>query len=162
MPEVAFYHHTTRTIDETLPVLLERSLARGWRVVVQSTNEQRLRRFDQHLWSYKPEGFLPHGTKADANPQSQPIYLTCEEDNPNRADVRFFIDGAHVAAVMAGNAAPRERAVVLFSGEDEGELASARAQWKELRAAGHTLVYQQQDENGKWVEKAREPKEARS
>ncbi|WP_036286863.1 DNA polymerase III subunit chi [Methylocystis sp. ATCC 49242] len=158
MPEIAFYHHTNSTLEQTLPVLLEKSLARGWRVVIQAASEARLRRLDQYLWSYRPESFLPHGTKADASPQTQPIYLTCAADNPNGADVRFFVEGAHIAPVLQSDAAPRERAVLLFSGEDEAELAGARAQWKELRDAGHTLVYQQQDENGRWIVKAREPK----
>jgi len=158
MPEIAFYHHTNSTLEQTLPVLLEKSLARGWRVVVQAASEGRLRRIDKLLWSYRPDSFLPHGAKTDPDPQTQPIYLTCEAENPNAADVRFFIEGARIGPALASGAAPRERAVLLFSGEDEEELAGARAQWKELRAAGHTLVYQQQDESGRWSEKAREPK----
>ncbi|KAF0134491.1 MAG: DNA polymerase III chi subunit HolC, partial [Methylocystaceae bacterium] len=33
-----------------------------------------------------------------------------------------------------------------------------RAQWKELRDLGYSLVYHQQSESGGWEEKAREPK----
>ena len=66
--------------------------------------------------------------------------------------------GALSAPVMAGAGAPRERAALLFSGADEAELANARAQWKELREAGYSLAYHQQDDAGKWIEKAREPK----
>lgn len=106
MPEIAFYHHTRRGVDDTLPTLLEKSLARGWRVVVQATNEQRLQRLDAHLWSYRPESFLPHGTKADAASEKQPIYLTCDNDNPNGADIRFFVDGARIAPALAGASAP--------------------------------------------------------
>lgn len=158
MVDVSFYHHQTRRIEDTLPTLLERSLARGWRVVVQATSEAQLDALDQRLWSYRPECFLPHGTKRDSSPETQPIYLTCEDDNPNRAAVRFFVGGAHIAPVLAGEAAPTERAVLLFDGENSDELANARAQWKELRDAGQTLVYQQQDDSGRWVEKARELK----
>lgn len=158
MVDVSFYHHQTLRIEDTLPTLLERSLARGWRVVVQATSEAQLDALDQRLWSYRPESFLPHGSKRDSSPETQPIYLTCEDDNPNRADVRFFVGGAHIAPVLAGEAAPTERAVLLFDGENPDELANARAQWKELRDAGQTLVYQQQDDSGRWVEKAREPK----
>ncbi|WP_457796943.1 DNA polymerase III subunit chi [Methylocystis sp. S23] len=158
MVDISFYHHQTRRIDDTLPILLERSLARGWRVVVQAASEPRLAALDQHLWSYRPESFLPHGTRRDASPETQPVYLTCADENPNGADVRFFIESAHIAPILTGDAAPKERAVLLFNGDDPNELANARAQWKELRDAGRTLVYQQQDENGRWVEKAREPK----
>lgn len=162
MVEISFYHHQTRRIEDTLPTLLERSLARGWRVVVQAVSERRLNALDQHLWAYKPESFLPHGTKRDAAPEAQPIYLTCADDNPNGADVRFFVEGARIAPLLAGETAPRLRAVLMFNGDDPAELADARAQWKELRDAGQTLVYQQQDESGRWIEKAREPKESKA
>jgi DNA polymerase-3 subunit chi len=158
MVEIAFYHHQTRRIEDTLPKLLERSLARGWRVVVQATSDRRLAALDQELWGYRPDSFLPHGTKRDPSPETQPVYLTCADENPNGADVRFFVEGAHIAPVLDGAAAPKERAVLLFDGENPDELANARAQWKELRDAGQTLVYQQQDESGRWIEKAREPK----
>lgn len=159
MVEIHFYHHQTRRIEDTLPTLLEKSLARGWRAVVQAASEARLRKLDDHLWGHKPESFLPHGTKRDPSPETQPIYLTCADDNPNSADVRFFVEGAQIAPLFAGAAAPRLRALLLFDGENPDELADARAQWKTLRDAGHRLIYQQQDDSGRWIEKAREPKE---
>ena len=158
MPEIAFYHHTTRAIEQSLSQLLEKSLARGWRVVVQAATPQRVKQLDDFLWSYAPESFLPHGTGADADPRTQPIYLTCEGDNPNGADARFFLDGVRLAPILSSDAAPRERVVLLFSGEDDDSLEAARAQWKELKAAGHALVYYQQGAGGGWIEKAREPK----
>lgn len=158
MVEISFLHLKTRRVEDALPTLLERSLSRGWRVVVQATSAARLRALDQHLWSYRPESFLPHGGAADPAPEAQPIFLTTGPENPNRADVRIFLEGAALAPLLAGDAAPKLRAVLLFDGDDEEELANARAQWKELRDIGQTLVYQQQDENGRWVEKAREPK----
>jgi DNA polymerase-3 subunit chi len=158
MPEIAFYHLTRFTAAETLPALLERSRARGWRAIVQATSDASLAKLDQDLWSYRPESFLPHGAKADGAPETQPVYLTCENDNPNDADVRFFIEGARLAPALAGPGAPRQRAALLFDGRDDAELADARAQWKELRDLGYSLVYHQQSESGGWEEKAREPK----
>jgi len=158
MPEIAFYHLTRATVAETLPKLLERSRARGWRAIVQATSEASLAKLDADLWSYRQESFLPHGTKADGAPATQPIYLTCENDNPNDADARFFVEAARMAPALAGAGAPRQRAALLFDGRDDDELADARAQWKELRDLGYSLVYHQQSEGGGWEEKAREPK----
>ncbi|MBM3563795.1 MAG: DNA polymerase III subunit chi [Alphaproteobacteria bacterium] len=158
MSEIAFYHLTRTTVAQTLPALLERSRARGWRAIVQATSDALLAKLDAELWSYRPESFLPHGTKADGAPQTQPVYLTCGEDNPNDADVRFFVEGARLAPALAGAGAPRQRAALLFDGRDDAELADARAQWKELRDLGYSLVYHQQSEGGGWEEKAREPK----
>lgn len=158
MAEVAFYHLTARSVDSALPPLLERSLARGWRAAVQGATAARMQHLDSWLWSWRDESFLPHGGAQDPDPSSLPIYLTCENDNPNRADVRFFLERVAVAPALAGDAAPRLRAALLFDGNDPAELTDARAQWKVLRELGHSLVYYQQSEDGKWVEKAREPR----
>ena len=154
MTEVCFYHLTRRRLDDALPVLLEKSLERDWRVVVQSADAERLKTLDARLWSYEPDKFLPHGTKADGEPETQPIYLTCEGDNPNSADVRFFVHGASAAPVLAdAAAAPTTRAVLMF---DDAEADGARAQWKTLREVGHELVYYQENERGGWEERKRE------
>ncbi len=157
MIEVSFYHLTRRRLEQALPVLLEKSLARGWRVAVQAGDAKRLEKLDDWLWSYEPIKFLPHGTKADGASETQPIYLTIEGDNPNGADVRFLIDGVNAAPLLSDPAsAPKARAVLLFDGNDPIELQAAREQWKELRDAGFEVVYFQEDDSGKWAEKRRE------
>jgi DNA polymerase-3 subunit chi len=154
MTEVWFYHLQRQPLERALPILLERSLARGWSVVVQATTERRISMLDEHLWSYSPHSFLPHGTAKDGEPETQPIYLTIGDDNPNAADVRFFIEGAVAAPVLANAAcAPRERAIVPFDGDDKAAVLAAREQWKELLQAGHSLSYFQQDDSGKWEKK---------
>ena len=44
MAEVLFYHLTVSSLDEALPGLLEKSVARGWRAVVQAGSEERRQR----------------------------------------------------------------------------------------------------------------------
>jgi DNA polymerase-3 subunit chi len=150
MTEVLFYHLVGTSPEKVLPSLLERSLKRGWRVVVQAGSGERLQAIDAHLWTYTDEAFLPHGTAADGFSDIQPIYLTASDENPNRATVRFLVDGAPVPGDLTGY----ERLVVLFSGDDETELADARSHWKALKGAGHALTYWQQDDRGAWVKKA--------
>jgi DNA polymerase III subunit chi len=157
MVEVCFYHLTRRTLEQTLPVLLEKSLEREWRVAVQAGDEKRLKKIDDFLWSYDPEKFLPHGTRADGAPETQPIYLTADRDNPNVADVRFFILGAVATpAIVDPASAPATRAVLMFDGNDASELQAAREEWRNLRDAGCEVIYYQEDEAGRWQEKKRE------
>ena len=47
-----------------------------------------------------------------------------------------------------------ERAVFLFDGHDEEQLAQARGHWKSLKAAGHQVTYWQQTEGRRWERKA--------
>ena len=49
---------------------------------------------DNHLWTYRDDSFLPHGTDASEFSGDQPILLTAGEANANSATVRFIIDGA--------------------------------------------------------------------
>ncbi len=133
MTEFLFYHLQAQPLERVLPVLLERSLSRGWRVVVQTSLEERVDALDSHLWTFAEESFLPHGTFREATAADQPVLLTLHDHNPNGASVRFLIDRAPVPA----DAEVYERVVVLFDGEDDDAVAAAREQWK--AAAGARL-----------------------
>lgn len=146
MTELLFYHLDRRPLAEALTRLLEKSFERGWRVIVQSSSEERVEALDSHLWTYREDGFLPHGTHRESDAAEQPILLTVHEDNPNRATVRFLIDGAPPPA----DAHAYDRIVVLFDGEDEEALAAARDLWREKKAAGFEVTYWQCDEGGRW------------
>jgi DNA polymerase-3 subunit chi len=148
-PEVLFYHLERRPLEAVIPQLLERTLERGWRAVVQAGTPERLESLDTHLWTYAEESFLPHGTRKDGSLDRQPIYLTTADDNPNAARVRFLVDGA-IAAQFEGY----ERIVYLFDGRDSDAVAQARGEWKRAKAAGCTVTYWQQAESGRWEKRA--------
>lgn len=101
MTEVLFYHLQDMTLESVLPPLLEKSLERGWQVVVQSTSHERADALDAHLWTYRDNSFLPHATWRAGDAQDQPIVLAVEEINPNRANVRFLVDSAPLPATPA-------------------------------------------------------------
>src|SRR2546423_11972608 len=115
MTEILFYHLQRQSIEKVLPQLLEKSLERGWRVVVQAASDERVEALDAHLWTYRDDKFLAHGTYRESEAAMQPVLLTVNEDNPNGANVRFLIDGAPVP----DDAASYQRIVLLFDGEDE-------------------------------------------
>jgi DNA polymerase-3 subunit chi len=150
MAEMLFYHLQRQPLEKVLPPLLEKSLARGWRAVVQASSDERLEALDAQLWTYRDDSFLPHGTDRQPDPASQPVLLTTRDDNPNRAAVRFLIDGADVPA----DADAYERIVLLFDGEDPDALAAARARWTLAKAQGLATTYWQADEEGRWQRKA--------
>ena len=150
MPEVLFYHLTASPLELSLPDMLEKSLDRGWRVLLRCGSEAGLARLDALLWTCRPDAFLPHGTSAGPHPARQPIYLTLGDENPNRANVLMLVDGARVApAEMAGF----ERTCLIFDGAEERALEAARADWRAVAAAGLPAIYWAQ-EHGRWVRKA--------
>ena len=150
MTEMLFYHLQRQPLERVLPPLIEKSIERGWRVIVQTATDERVDALDAHLWTYRDDGFLPHGTYRENEAALQPVLLTVQDDNPNAANIRFLIDGAPVPA----DAARYQRVVLMFDGEDEEAVAAARLRWGEAKAQGFTVTYWQCDENGRWEKKA--------
>jgi DNA polymerase-3 subunit chi len=148
--EVLFYHLTESRLEDALPGLLERSLARGWRAVVQCGQDERRDALDSHLWTFREDSFLAHGVDRDPHVADQPIVLTTAPGNPNAAQIRFLVDGAAPPDDLAGY----ERAVFLFDGHDQAQLDGARAHWKALKCAGFDVTYWQQTPDRRWERKA--------
>jgi DNA polymerase-3 subunit chi len=150
MTEILFYHLQGQRLEGVLTPLLEKSLARGWKVAVQGASEERIDALDAHLWTYRDDGFLPHGTWREPEAAEQPVLLTLSDSNPNAANVRFLIEGA----AMPADAEFYSRIVLVFNGDDDEAVAAARAQWSEAKAKGFEATYWQPDEQGRWVKKA--------
>lgn len=149
MADVLFYHLTESTLEDALPGLLERSIGRGWRVVVQTGTEERRDALDTHLWTFRDDSFLAHATDREMHPAEQPILLTTGVANPNEARIRFMVDGASPPDLSG-----YERAVFLFDGHDAGQVEAARAHWKTMKDAGHAVTYWQQTPDRRWERKA--------
>jgi DNA polymerase-3 subunit chi len=149
MPEVLFYHLTESTLEAALPGLLERSLARGWRAVVQSGTEERRNVLDSHLWTFRDDSFVAHGTDAEPHATEQPVLLTTGPGNQNGAAIRFLVDGAEPPDLSGYG-----RAVFMFDGHDQAQVEAARRQWTAMKAEGHDVTYWQQVAGGRWERKA--------
>ena len=149
MTEVFFYHLQGQPLDRVLPTLLERSLERGWRIVVQAASDERVDALDAHLWTYRDDTFLPHGTDREADAAAHPVLLTVNERNPNGAHVRFLLDGTP----LPGDAAAYARIVVLFDGEDADARGAGARTLAQAKTAGFDVTYWQPDENGRWQRK---------
>jgi len=146
MTEVLFYHLQDVGLDGVLPPLIEKSLERGWRVVVQSGSEERVSALDAHLWTYRDDSFLPHGTWRDEDAAEQPVVLSVDSGNPNGANVRFLID----RAPLPEDSPQYERLVMIFDGNDDEAVAAARAAWTACKMRGFDVTYWQADEQGRW------------
>lgn len=151
MAEVLFYHLTAVPLEQTLPELLEKALARRWRVVLRCGSEAGLAALDRALWTWRDDAFLPHGTPADPHPDRQPVYLTLGNENPAAAAVLMLVDGARVVPDELGGF---ERTCVMFDGGDDAALEAAREDWRKVREAGVAARYWARERGG-WVEKAR-------
>jgi len=150
MTEVLFYRLKGQRLEQVLPALLQKSLERGWRVIVQAASEERIEALDAHLWTWRDDAFLPHGTWREPDAPEQPVLLTPNGENPNRAAVRFLVEGAEWPA----DAAAYQRLVLLFDGDDPDALTAAQERWVKVKNDGFEVTYWQADENGRWQRQA--------
>lgn len=142
---VAFYHLTRSPLERALPRLLERAVAQGLRVLLRCGSQARLDALNTLLWTYDPASFLAHGGPGDGRPEDQPILLSLDGVNANRADALVLVDG-----LDAGDLSGFSRCLDLFDGGDRDAVAAARERWRRLEAAGHEVAYWAQTESGGW------------
>ena len=145
MADISFYHLTTRSLENALPKLLELTLKSGERAVILTGSDARVEALNDHLWSYEPNSWLPHGSNIDGEEAEQPIYLTTTVENPNNATFLFLIDGA-----VSNQIQTFKRVFELFDGRDKELVEAARGKWKLYKESGHMLSYWKQGEDGKW------------
>lgn len=151
MSRVDFYHLQKQSLDDVLPALLSKAYAAGKNVVVKVGKNEQLETVNSYLWTYRDDSFLPHGSKKDGFASEQPIWLTEEDDNPNKAEFLFLIGGA---TIQTETMALYERVFNIFDGNSEEALTQTRNLWKDCKNNGFEVFYWQQDNNGKWGQKA--------
>ena len=150
MGQALFYHLTRNPLEVTLATLLEKSLQRGWRVMVRGRDEGRLVWLDEKLWLGPEEQFLPHGLAGGEHDADQPVLLGTSDAIAKGADCLICVDGAGIAS---NEVATLERVCILFDGHDPAAVQHARSQWKTLTGAGTKAQYWS-EESGRWEMKA--------
>ena len=151
MTRVDFYHLQYSNIEQVLPKLLEKAYAPGKNILVKVGTEERVDFLNTALWTYDDQSFLPHGSKKDGNSSMQPIWLTADNDNPNRAKMLFLVDNATIELEQIGHF---DRVFNLFDGTDAENLERNRLFWKQIKSSGNECFYWQQNKTGQWQQKA--------
>ena len=146
MSEVLFYHLEAQPLERVLPVLVEKSLERGWKVVVETSSDERAEVIDNLLWTFRDDSFVPHARAGGSEDAMQPVLITTRPHNPNSAQVRFFVDRA-----VPQSGEGYQRIVFMFSGHDPDAVTEARAAWRALKPSNEVTYWQQ--EAGRWVKK---------
>jgi len=183
LTEILFYHLEQRPLEQVLPLLLEKSLARGWNALVQvgknnsggkvdaeegpvsakKGQQALLGSLGKALWTFRDDSFLPHcifdpeQSKNEEYDQidyeNQPVLLCSGDQNPNIAQIRFYVAGAVPADKEMLEAGEYQRLVFMFDGHDPDAVIEARQVWKNFSKT-HQATYWQQDESGNWAKKA--------
>lgn len=143
MSEIGFYHLTRTTLEDALPALLGRTLDAGQRAVIRCRDAAQVKQLDEALWKAKTPLWLPHGSQTMGHGPRQPIWLTKGDDVPNGARFLFLLDGG-----VEQGLEEFDRVFTLFDGNDPQAVTRARTFWTNVKQAGHSLAYWQQQERG--------------
>lgn len=150
MTEISFYQvmdETPASVDLAVALLVEKILQTGHHALIRATNEDRLERLNNNLWSFKPESFIPHGSEKDGFSEKQPVYLSTGDENPNESDILLNIAGAE-----AKDFSTFSRVLDVFDASEKS-ITEARSRWKDYKSKGYPMSYFAY-ENGKWQKKA--------
>ena len=150
MGHAMFYHLTRSSLEDTVPMLLGKTLQAGWRVLVRGTDAGRMDWLDEQLWLRPEDSFLPHGRAGGPHDADQPVLLTTGADLPDGVQYLMAIDGARITP---DEVRQMERAAIVFDGNDATAVEAARAQWRALTGAGVKAQYWSED-SGRWQKKA--------
>lgn len=116
---------------------------------MRAGSSERLDTLNEHLWSWSDESFLPHGLASEDKASEQPVLLTTGMTNENEADVLFVVDDA-----QTGDVTGFTRTILIFDGNDDSAMASARAEWRKAKENDLEVSYWQQSETGGFEKKA--------
>jgi DNA polymerase III subunit chi len=142
---VDFYHLTRAPVAAVLPVIAERLLDGGERLLVCVEDAGERAGIDKALWDYRPNSFLPHAQIGGEQDAAQPILLSSETDATNAARNIAIADG-----IWRDDALGYDRAFYFFTSEN---IDDARGAWRALATRdGVDRHYWKQDEAGKWRE----------
>ena len=157
MSEIRFYHLERSSLDQALPAILSMAHSRGMRALIKCADQGLVDHLDDWLWRFQAESFLPHASADSKQAKDNPIVLTTGDENVNEATLLIVLNEAETPLI---NDDAFELSCLIFDGRDENVVTHSRKQWLALKEDGRPLTYFQQDENGKWGEKASENKDA--
>lgn len=141
--QVDFYQLSRDPVERVVPLLADKALAAGARLVIVDGDGARRESLSEGLWRYE-RGFLAHGDGEGGHDERQPILLAEKVVTSNAPTLSIFADG-----LWRDEATSLDRAILIFAPD---QTADARKLWTKLTGEGHQLRIFKQGESGRWNE----------
>lgn len=162
MKQISFYETIEELANKTFCQLIEKCYDNSLKVVIYAPNLQIQEYYDKLLWTYSQKKFVPHGTKQDSFPELQPIYITCELENPNNASVLVYINQAcerildliHMSKnqIQVSNQSLNfERVIVVYNSSESLNFNKVISEIRSLENFNLLIDYFKQDNKGGWI-----------
>lgn len=141
---VDFYHLTRDPVEKLVPMLAEKALDLGKRILLLVEDEARAATLSNVLWSASSASFLAHDVAGSELQAGQPILISDSCEPANGASYIILADGQWRDEALAF-----ERAFFLFSAE---QIDHARTVWRQLAASEDVTPRYWKQDGGRWVE----------
>ncbi len=143
MTDINFYNLSRSSVEKLVPRLLEKILEEGSRVAFLFKEKDRLNYFDDFLWTYSKESFLPHSADNINKNQLQPLLLTLNEENLNDPDVFITIEG------FCPECLSKYRKIIdIFDGKNMETRRDALVRVENIKNKGYKVNYWEQKSTG--------------
>lgn len=149
MTEVRFYHLQQDTTAKAVADILLKALDKGMKILLKVPDSARVAFYDDWLWRFREDRFLPHGCDGDPHESAHPVWISTNDTAPNNADMAMIVEDATLPPLENF-----QLVCLVFDSENPDRLQRARALWADLKTRpALTLTYWQQQENGVWSKK---------
>ena len=142
--QVDFYHLTRDPAEKLAPMLADKTLKVGQRVLIVSHGEAQRQAISASLWAYGATSFLAHDFAGSEQETDQPILISEQCIASNAAKFIVIADGH-----WRNEALQADRAFYLFTAD---EITAARSAWRQLSGQQDVTPRYWKQDSGRWVE----------
>lgn len=133
MTRVDFYTGSEDKL-RTACQLSHKAMQNGMRVLLHVPNEDTASKLDKLLWHYPPTAFMPHCQSSDAEANTMPVVIGCDENFPHSELLISLHDECPTFF-------SRFERVIEIVGHDAVDAERGRARFKFYRDRGYELKH---------------------
>lgn len=138
---INFYKIQENNFLKTICQLIEKGYEGNYKIVVKANNHIEENEINRNLWTYSQKTFIPHGSSKDPLPEVHPIYITCNDENPNNANLKIFINNFDIVEQKF------EKLLYIFN-ENDINLGESKALYNKYIDKGFKVSYHIQENKG--------------
>ena len=138
MTKVIFIEVTANRMEMSACQIAERTYLRGDRLHIMAADQRQAARFDDLLWTFRPDSFVPHGSfGGKKNEPLPPVVITTDPEKIPGFESLLMLDYCPVETV-----AQFSQAIHLVIVDNRERLAASRDYWIQFKEAGFKLSHQ--------------------
>ena len=146
MKEIFFYNITSRDFFKDSAILIEKLFKQGIKVLILCPDDEVTSFFDDFLWSFKEESFIPHTVLDRDSSQLETIIISKKQLSMESFKTLIVLKGSIVNTDYCNRF---EKTYYFFDDNNDDEKKLARTLWRQSVKLGTKCKYWKVEKN-KW------------